>query len=112
MSTVYLGVVNEQYGRLLATGFSATEAGYLRARERGKRIAVYTAVEAPGREGHLNRFIERVRTFLTTESYRDIPDLDHRVRRLHELAAEALSPWVTLGDWSSGLIWSPTTARR
>jgi hypothetical protein len=26
MATIYLGVLNEQYGRLLATGFSATEA--------------------------------------------------------------------------------------
>jgi hypothetical protein len=100
MSTIYVGVLNEQYGRLLTTGFSATEAEYLRARERGKRIAVYTTMDAPSREGHLNRFIERVRTFVTTESYRDIPDLDHRVRRrLHELAAEALSPWVKLGDY-------------
>jgi hypothetical protein len=100
MATIYVGVLNEQYGRLLATGFSATEAEYLRARERGKRVAVYTAADAPGREGHLNRFIERVRTFVTTESYREIADLEDRVRRrLHELAAEALSPWVKLGDY-------------
>jgi hypothetical protein len=98
-ATIYVGVLREQYGRLLAGGFSATEAEYEQAREGGKRIAVYTADEAPNREGHLNRFIERVRTFVTTESYRDIADLDRRVRRrLHELAAEALSPWVKLGD--------------
>jgi hypothetical protein len=99
-STIYVGILNEQYGRLLATGFSATEAEYERAREGGKRVAVYTAAEAPGREGHLNRFIERVRTFVTTESYRDTADLERRVRRrLQELAAEALSPWVKLGDY-------------
>jgi len=99
-SSIYIGVVNEQYGRLLPTGFSATETEYERARESGKRVAVYTAAEAPGREGHLHRFIERVRTFVTTESYGDIADLDRRVRRrLHELAAEALSPWVKLGDY-------------
>jgi hypothetical protein len=91
-STIYVGILNEEYGRLLATGFSATETEYERAREGGKRVAVYTAFDAPNREGHLNRFIERVRTFLTTESYRDIADLDRRVRRrLHELAAEALA---------------------
>lgn len=91
-SSIYIGVLNEQYGRLLETSFSATEAEYLRAREGGKRVAVYTAVEAPGREGHLNRFIERVHTLVTTESYRDPADLDRRVRRrLRELAAEALS---------------------
>jgi hypothetical protein len=98
-ATIYVGVLNEQYGRLLSTGFSATESEYLRAREGGKRVAVYTAAEAPGREGHLHRFIERIRTFVTTESYRDVTDLDRRVRRrLHELAAETLSPWVKLGD--------------
>jgi Domain of unknown function (DUF4062) len=99
-STIYIGILNEQYGRLLPSGFSATETEYLRAREGGKRVAVYTAAEAAGREGHLHRFIERVRTFVTTEGYRDIADLDRRVRRrLHELAAEALSPWVKLGDY-------------
>jgi len=100
MANIYVGVLKEQYGRLLSTGFSATETEYLRARERGKRVTVYTAADAPGREGHLIRFIERVRTFVTTESYRDIADLDRRVRRrLHELSAEALSPWVKLGDY-------------
>lgn len=99
-STIYIGILNEQYGRLLPSGFSATETEYLRAREGGKRVAVYTAAEAAGREGHLHCFIERVRTFVTTEGYRDIADLDRRVRRrLHELAAEALSPWVKLGDY-------------
>jgi Domain of unknown function (DUF4062) len=99
-ATIYVGVLKEQYGRLLPTGFSATEAEYLRAREAGRRVAVYTAAEAPGREGHLHRFIERIRTFVTTESYRDVTDLDRRLRRrLHELAAEALSPWVKLGDY-------------
>jgi Domain of unknown function (DUF4062) len=68
MSTIYVGILNEQYGRLLPTGFSATEAEYLRAREGGKRLALYTAADAPGREGHLNRFIERIRTFVTTRA--------------------------------------------
>jgi hypothetical protein len=58
-STIYIGILNEQYGRLLPSGFSATETEYLRAREGGKRVAVYTAAEAAGREGHLHRFIER-----------------------------------------------------
>jgi Domain of unknown function (DUF4062) len=99
-ATIYVGILNEQYGRLLSTGFSATEAEYLRAREGGKRVAIYTAADAPGREGHLHRFIDRIRTFVTTESYRDVTDLDRRVRRrLHELATEALSPWVKLGDY-------------
>ncbi len=102
VATIYISVLNEQHGRLLATGLSATEAEYLRAREGGKRIAVYTAATRPARDGHLNRFIERVHTVVTTESYRDIADLDRRVRRLHALAAEALSPRVKLGDYVKG----------
>ncbi len=99
-STVYVGIVNKQYGRLNPPdGFSATEAEFLRAREGGKRVAVFVAANAAAREGHLTRFIERVRYFITTENYTDAGDLARRVRRrLHELAAEALSPWVRLGD--------------
>ena len=99
-ATIYVGVLNEQYGRQLETGFSATETEYRRARELGKRVAVYSSAEAAGREGHLNLSLERIRVFITTESYSDVADLGQRVRRrLHELAGEALSPWVKLGDY-------------
>lgn len=51
-SSVYVGILNEQYGRLNPPeGFSATEAEYLRAREGGKRVQVFVAADAPGREG-------------------------------------------------------------
>lgn len=100
-STIYIAILNELYGRQHPSGFSATETEYLRAREGGKRISVFIAAEAPAREGHLNRFInERIRVFLTTENYSDVDDLARRVRRrLHELAAEALAPWVKLGEF-------------
>jgi hypothetical protein len=99
-STIYLGILNELYGRLNPPdGFSATEMEFMRAREGGKRVNVYVAAVGPRREGHLTRFIERVRFFVTTEDYADADDLARRVRRrLEELAAEALSPWVKLGD--------------
>lgn len=100
-STVYLGILNEQYGRLNPPdGFSATEAEYLRAREGGKRVHVLVAGDAPNREGHLSRFIDRVRFFTTTENYTNVDDLARRAkRRLEDLGAEALSPWVKLGDF-------------
>lgn len=99
-STIYIGVLNEIYGRLNPPeGFSATEMEFLRAREGGKRVGVFVSADAPGREGHSARFIERVRFFITTENYSDADDLARRVRRrLHELAAEALSPWVKLDE--------------
>lgn len=100
-STIYVGVLNELYGRPnLPDGDSATEMEYRRAREAGKRIAVYVNAAAPGREGALARFIERIRFFITTETYNDSADLARRVRRrLEELAAEALSPWIKLDDY-------------
>jgi len=97
--TVYMAICNELYGRLLADGFSATEAEFERARDGGTRLAAYTAGIAPGREGHLTRFIDRIRSRAVTETYSDTEDLSRRVRRrLHELAGEALSPWVKVGS--------------
>lgn len=99
-STIYVAILNELYGRLnQPDGFSATEVEYMRAREGGKRIFVLVAASAPQREGHLSRFIDRTRFFITTASYSDDEDAARRVRRrLHELASEAMSPWVKLGD--------------
>ncbi|WP_432874836.1 DUF4062 domain-containing protein [Kribbella sp. CA-245084] len=98
--TIYLGILNELYGRPNPPdGDSATEMEFRRAREGGKRAVVYLATDSPQREGALARFIDRVRYSLTTENYADIEDLVRRVgRRLDELAAEALSPWIKLGD--------------
>lgn len=98
--TIYLGILNELYGRPNPPdGDSATEMEYRRARESGKRVGVYVAAGASHREGALSRFIDRVRYSLTTENYADVADLVRRVdRRLDELAAEALSPWLKIGD--------------
>ena len=60
-STIYVAILNQLYGRLNPPGYSPTEAEYLRAREGGKRLFVLVARDAPEREGHLTRFIERVR---------------------------------------------------
>jgi hypothetical protein len=100
-STTYVAILNQIYGRQnAATGYSATEAEYHRAREGGKRVVIFVAEDGSAREGHLTHFInDRLRVFLTTENYPDTEDLVRRVRRrLHDLAAEALSPWVKLGD--------------
>ena len=99
-STIYVGILNELYGRPNPPdGDSATEMEFRRAREAGRRVNIYLAAQAPMREGALTRFIERARFFMTTENYTDVADLGGRVRRrLEELAAEALSPWVKLGE--------------
>lgn len=100
-ATIYIAILNQVYGRQHpTTGYSATEAEYHRAREGGKRVAIFVAEDGSAREGHLMRFInDRLRIFLTTENYADTDDLVRRVRRrLQDLAAEGLSPWVKLGD--------------
>jgi hypothetical protein len=100
-STIYVGILNEIYGRPNPPdGDSASEIEYHRARMNGIRLNVYTAAEAPNREGVLNRFIDRVRFSTTTENYSDAADLARRVRRrLEQIASEALSPWIKLGDY-------------
>jgi hypothetical protein len=100
-SAIYIGILKAQYGRPNPPdGDSATEMEFRRARERGKRVNVYVSADADGREGALSRLIERVRFYITTENFSDVDDLARRVqRRLEELASEALSPWVKLGDF-------------
>jgi hypothetical protein len=99
-STIYVGILNEFYGRPNPPdGDSATEMEYSRARANGRRVNVYVAANVAHREGALSRFIDRVRFFVTTENYDDSVDLARRVRRrLEELAAETLSPWIKIGD--------------
>ena len=100
-STIYVAILNKIYGRQNpVSGYSATEAEYHRAREGGKRVVILVAEDGTGREGLLTHFInDRLRVFLTTENYVDTDDLARRMRRrLRDLAAEALSPWVKLGD--------------
>ena len=99
-SHIYLGIFKEQYGRQLPSGYSATQTEYLRATERGLRISLWSATDAPGREGHLVRFLRDVEGFHVVGRFRDAGDLASRVRRrLEEIAAEELCPWVKLGPW-------------
>lgn len=102
-STIYLGMLGDQYGGMLAdgdyAGFSATHAEYLAARDAGKRISFWAREPGDAREGHARRFLDEVRVFHVTGSFKDIEDLAPGVlRRLREIAVEDLSPWVKLGD--------------
>ncbi len=96
-SDVYLGLLGPRYGRPLRTGYSATHAEYDEAVRRGLRVSVWSAED--DLDGRQRDFLEAVRVFHTTGSYGSPEDLGVKVEgRLREIAAEALSPWVKVGN--------------
>lgn len=102
-STLYLGLLADSYGAMLAagpyTGFAATHAEYLEARAQGKRISFWARTPADNREGHARKFLTEVQLFLVTGSFTSSEDLPRKVeKRLREIAAEDLAPWVKLGN--------------
>lgn len=92
-STIYLGLLRDEYGGMLPTGdyqgFSATHAEYLAARDTGKRISFWACEPGDAREGHARRFLDEVRVFHVTGSFQTSEDLTRGVlRRLREIAVE------------------------
>jgi hypothetical protein len=102
-STVYLGLLANEYGTMLQSapyaGFSATHAEYLEARRHGKRVSFWVGGSDADRAGHARNFLSEVRLFHVTGSFRSAEELANRVEeRLREMAADDLSPWVKLGN--------------
>ena len=102
-STIYLGLLGDEYGSMLPSGeyagFSATHAEYLEARARGKRISFWVRNGGDQREGHARRFLNELYLWHVTGNFADAGNLTRKVeRRLREMAAEDIAPWVKLGD--------------
>ena len=102
-ATIYLGLLGDAYGTMLTSGeyqgYSATHAEYLEARARGKRISFWERRPADGREGHARKFLDEVWVFQVTGRFTGAGDLVAGVeKRLREMAAEDLAPWVKVGD--------------
>lgn len=99
VSDIYLGLLANDYGAMLADGFSPTHAEYLEARRHGKRISFWARSDGSARSGHPRTFLNEVRTFHVTGSFDGAADLPGRVlRRLKEMAADDLAPWVKLDE--------------
>jgi hypothetical protein len=97
-STIYVGILGANYGRILPSRFSATHEEYREAERRGLRISVWTVADENW-DGDQERFVQEVRTFHVTGSYTSRENLAQGVaRRLRKIAAEELSPWVKLGS--------------
>jgi hypothetical protein len=97
-STVYVGVLGEKYGRLLKSRMSATHEEYREADKQNLSISAWVQ-QGVSLDADQIRFVEEVRLFHTTGIYQHADDLSRSVmRRLHEMAAADLSPWVLLAD--------------
>lgn len=95
-SDIYVGILGRKYGRLLPSRFSATHTEYREAEDRGLRICAWTAASGD-LEGHQQSFLDDLRVFYVVPPHTSPDDLGKQVeRRLREIAAEELSPWVKL----------------
>lgn len=98
-SDVYVGLLGARYGRPLPDRYSATHAEYREAERSGSRLSVW-AQEGVEREGPQQSFVDEVRTFDVTGSFRAASDLRTGLEtRLREIAAAQLGPWIKLGPF-------------
>lgn len=98
-SEVYVGMWGPRYGVRMPDGYSATHAEYREAERYGLRLCLFVRGETSGEmDGAQRDLIQGARNLYTTSSWSDSADLQQRViRRLKDLAAEELAPWVRVG---------------
>lgn len=82
-----------------SSGFSATHEEYNEARRLGRRVSFWVQTGGSERQGNARRFVEEVQVFNVTGSFASADELASKLlKRLREMAAEDLSPWVKLGE--------------
>jgi hypothetical protein len=98
-SDIYVGMWGPRYGVRMPDGYSATHAEYLEAERNGLRLCLFVHGEPSGEmDGAQRDLIQGARNLYTTSQWADPADLQQRVRRrLEDLAAEDLAPWVRVG---------------
>ncbi|MHB9005087.1 MAG: DUF4062 domain-containing protein [Coriobacteriia bacterium] len=98
-SEVYVGMWGPRYGVRMPDGYSATHAEFVEAERKGLRLCLFVHGETAGEmDGSQHDLVRSARNLYTTSPWSDPSDLGRRVqRRLEELAAEELAPWVRVG---------------
>lgn len=98
-SEVYVGLLATRYGVRMSDGYSATHAEFIEAERNGLRLCLFVHGETDGEmDGPQRELIQGARNLYTTSPWSDPADLGRRVRRrLEDLAAEELAPWVRVG---------------
>lgn len=96
-SVIYVGMWGPRYGVIMANGYSATHAEFLEAEREGLRLCLFVR-DGDGFDGQQRDLVQGARNLYTTSAWSDPADLHRRVRRrLEDLAAEELAPWVRVG---------------
>lgn len=98
-SEVYIGLLGERYGVRMSDGYSATHAEFLEAERYGLRLCLFVHGEGTGEmDGGQRDLIASARNSYTTSGWTGPADLAERVtRRLRDIAAQELAPWVRVG---------------
>ncbi|WP_188673455.1 DUF4062 domain-containing protein [Subtercola lobariae] len=98
-SDVYVGLFGARYGVRMQDGYSATHAEFLEAERQGLRLCLFVSSQDSSQmDGSQRDLIQGAQNLYTTSGWSDSDDLRRRVRRrLTELAADELSPWVRVG---------------
>jgi hypothetical protein len=90
-SSIYIGLLGREYGRILRSRLSATHAEYRKSEASGLRICVWTKDRVePTADEH--KLLQEIQTFHVTNSFESPEQLATAVREIR-LAAEELTPW-------------------
>lgn len=98
-STVYVGVLGREYGRIQkTTRRSATHDEYREAERLGLRIRAFSRAD-DDLVGDQATFLDEIQQFHIAGMYRDPDDLHARIAdALRWIAAEDLAPWCKVGN--------------
>jgi hypothetical protein len=98
-SDVYLGLWGPRYGVQMSDGYSATHTEFREAERNGLRLCIFVNTANSGSmDGQQRDLVAGTRNMYTTSSW-STPDhlREQIVRRLSDLAAEEMAPWVRIG---------------